>query len=361
MNIDIKTLTVERMCRLIHELLLYIENIFTKHGLCKVIVFSVGIVHCIYASVFFAAGYQLMGLVNIGSIGWYCYAFYLAKNKKNRQAFMATVLEVYFHAVLASSFFGGGSLFILPLFGIYMLQFIAFKNVFTNICIIVLSIVALIVSFAHGPTVYINSDTLYFFIVMNSIIVSVFISFFGIIFSFQGDSIEEIRKKYYIDWLTGLNNRKYVEERMFSNIEECKNLTICICDIDNFKNINDKYGHDVGDVVLKRVAELLKREACSFDCEVARWGGEEFIFKIANANALISQNFFENVRHSVEEKYIQEIKSNITITLGVCYVKSPDPMLINKYFKASDNLLYKGKNSGKNKAVFSVYKDGIDA
>lgn len=353
---SVKIFAIEHIRNVIYNILLYIEKMFTRYGIYRVMVFSIGLVHCLYAGVFFATNFTFMGLVNIGSIVWYSYAFYLAKCNKNKQAFMVTILEVYFHAVLASSFFGGGSLFILPLFGIYLLQFIAFKNISTNICILILSVVALIIAFTHGPSVELSNEVLYVFIVMNSIIVSIFISFFGIIFSFQGDNIEEIRKKYYIDWLTGLNNRKYVEEKMFKDIEKLQSCAICICDIDNFKKINDVYGHDVGDIVLKDVVGVMKQHTESFGCEIARWGGEEFMLKLNNSNKIITQNFFENMRKVVELKYIPEIHSSITITLGICYVKNPNIFSIQKYFKLADEMLYEGKNSGKNKVTIKEYK-----
>lgn len=354
---SVKIATMNYVRELVYNILLYIETIFTKHGIYKIIVLSVGLVHCLYMAVFFVAGFDFMGWVNVGSIVWYSYAFCLTRKEKNKQAFMLTILEVYFHAVLASRFFGGNSLFILPLFGIYMLQFIAFKNILINICVIILSIIALIVAFTHGGSIEIDSDVLYFFIVMNSIIVSVFISFFGIIFSFQGDNIEEIKKKYYSDWLTGLNNRKYVEEKMFKELGGLDSCAVCICDIDNFKSINDTFGHDIGDIVLKIVSNMIKQHASTFSCEVARWGGEEFMLKLNNTNKIITQNFFNNMRKAIEAKYIPEINSNITVTFGVCYVKNPNTYSVQNYFKLSDKLLYDGKKDGKNRVIFKEYKE----
>ena len=90
------------------------------------------------------------------------------------------------------------------------------------------------------------------------------------------------------DSLTGLDNRRYLEERledMFGHSRRLKEpLAVVLCDLDRFKSVNDTYGHQTGDVVLKQLARILKQEAREID-RVGRYGGEEFMLLSARNGA----------------------------------------------------------------------------
>ena len=119
---------------------------------------------------------------------------------------------------------------------------------------------------------------------------------------------------------------------------------IAMLDIDNFKMINDKYGHLAGDEVLRRVA-LTMEEVCK-DSTVSRWGGEEFLILTEEGAELI-----ERLRRKVEEMDI-EFDSQVihaTFTAGV-ELKNTD-IAFNKWIVAADEKLYFGKNNGKNRVI----------
>ncbi len=149
------------------------------------------------------------------------------------------------------------------------------------------------------------------------------------------------------DFLTGLFNRRYLEEILRWEIEFSKRyghpLSVILLDVDNFKCINDKYGHQTGDLVLKKLAELLKKNLRKSDI-VARYGGEEFIIILPDTDIKGAVKVAEKLRKAIEKLSINGIK--ITASFGVSQLKDDDD--IQKLIKRADKALYIAKRSGKN-------------
>ena len=155
------------------------------------------------------------------------------------------------------------------------------------------------------------------------------------------------------DKLTGLYNRNKFDELMILKIEEFNryqvDFSIIMIDIDNFKCVNDEYGHDVGDKVLVHIAKILKDNVRISDI-VARWGGEEFIIVCEHTNTKKSYIIAENIRKIIEKEYFEEVEKQ-TISLGLTQFTKEDS--INSIFKRVDNALYKAKSEGKNKTIIA--------
>lgn len=151
------------------------------------------------------------------------------------------------------------------------------------------------------------------------------------------------------DRLTGVWNRHYLLDRL-DEIKETglEGYRLAILDIDNFKKVNDVYGHNGGDAVLKRTADTMKNMFS--DCIVCRWGGEEFIIT-ADENVLTIErieSFREAVASTTEIFGEKEIR--VTVTLGVQdYVSGTGT---DEWISGADARLYQGKTSGKNKVVY---------
>lgn len=161
-----------------------------------------------------------------------------------------------------------------------------------------------------------------------------------------------------IDALTGLKNRRRMQELLGTSFEERKkepyNMCIAIIDVDDFKKINDKYGHDVGDKALKALANILlsmNEEKKGF--HVCRWGGEEFLILYRkydkNKKQILSE--FEDLRQRVENNVIDGdgYEISYTITIGVAFCDNN--CSVSEIIKRADRNLYKGKETGKNKVV----------
>ena len=152
-----------------------------------------------------------------------------------------------------------------------------------------------------------------------------------------------------IDPLTGrYNRRKFLEvaENELSRFKRHgETFSLCMIDIDNFKSINDKYGHDVGDYVIKTVADIITTEIRGTDC-FARWGGEEYIILLPATDIEGSEKLSEKIVNIISDYEFDKVKK-VTISLGVTTVGSETDN-IDEIIKRADEGLYSAKDGGKN-------------
>jgi diguanylate cyclase (GGDEF)-like protein/PAS domain S-box-containing protein len=150
------------------------------------------------------------------------------------------------------------------------------------------------------------------------------------------------------DDLTGLKNKKYILDRIDMEIAKCNrydySFSIIVIDIDKFKNINDKYGHLIGDDVLETLGKKIKNSLRKVD-EVGRFGGEEFIVLLPHINKEDGFKVAEKIRKNIADlKWKFEI--SVTISSGVAqYSNETKESLINR----ADKKLYKAKKNGRNR------------
>ncbi|XPV54933.1 MAG: GGDEF domain-containing protein [Halarcobacter ebronensis] len=119
-----------------------------------------------------------------------------------------------------------------------------------------------------------------------------------------------------------------------------------IFDIDNFKNFNDDFGHNVGDEVLKIISKVLLENIREHD-SVARWGGEEFLVLLPQTDELGAKNVAEKIRKAIESYKRDDIPRQITASFGVTRFKEDDNE--TSVLKKADDALYKAKKEGKNR------------
>ena len=163
--------------------------------------------------------------------------------------------------------------------------------------------------------------------------------------------VKELEKLALLDNLTQLANRNYIEREIQSRFGEKKRLNvpfgILFIDIDHFKKFNDSYGHDMGDEVLKFVANTFVANTRPFDL-YGRWGGEEFIGIIRNINGKELEVLGNRVRALIENSYLihENERLYVTISIGATLVNKKDT--IDSLIKRADTLLYKSKAAGRN-------------
>jgi diguanylate cyclase (GGDEF)-like protein len=142
-----------------------------------------------------------------------------------------------------------------------------------------------------------------------------------------------------------------VFEDTFAQTKRYQQVFSCILlDVDDFKLVNDQYGHPIGDVVLKETAKQIASQLRETD-SVGRYGGEEFLIILPNINAAEAELVSEKIRRAVAETSIHKIDLRITISLGICdteieIINSMDDML-----HKVDIALYEAKKNGKNCSV----------
>lgn len=163
--------------------------------------------------------------------------------------------------------------------------------------------------------------------------------------------VKELEKLALLDNLTQLANRNYIEREIQGRFEETKRLKVSFgiffIDIDHFKKFNDRYGHDVGDTVLKFVADTFTANTRPFDL-YGRWGGEEFIGIIRNIDSRDLEMLGNRMRELIAKAYVLqgEEKLSVTISIGATLVKAEDTL--DTLIKRADTLLYASKAAGRN-------------
>jgi len=164
--------------------------------------------------------------------------------------------------------------------------------------------------------------------------------------------VAELESIAMLDALTGLPNRYYMEREINSRIEERKRLGvpfgILFMDIDHFKHFNDTYGHDVGDKVLKMVAQTFVSNSRPFDV-YARWGGEEFLAVIRNVDVVELEKIGNRMRMLVGESFIMHEGKKLKVTISVGATLFQDGDTLESVVKRADTLLYESKNAGRNR------------
>lgn len=157
------------------------------------------------------------------------------------------------------------------------------------------------------------------------------------------------------DGLTGLHNRRYMESHLGTLVNQAaqhgKNLSILIADIDYFKAVNDTYGHDVGDAVLREFAERLRRNIRGIDL-ACRYGGEEFVVVMPDTDLALGYLVGERLRQRIAALPFAagEHSLSVTVSVGIAGLERPDdgPDTI---LRRADQALYAAKRDGRNRVV----------
>ncbi|KJR43652.1 response regulator PleD [Candidatus Magnetoovum chiemensis] len=160
-----------------------------------------------------------------------------------------------------------------------------------------------------------------------------------------------LRMQADIDVLTGIYNRKRVDELLEIEAQRAKryqtDLSLIMFDIDFFKKVNDTYGHNIGDYVLRELTTIVKENIRAQDY-FARWGGEEFMVLMPYIRLDNAEHSAERLRIIIQEHPLKEV-GNITCSFGVTQFRGSDNY--DTFTKRVDDALYEAKNNGRNKMV----------
>ncbi|MBE3094383.1 MAG: diguanylate cyclase, partial [Actinobacteria bacterium] len=170
------------------------------------------------------------------------------------------------------------------------------------------------------------------------------------------EMIKKLKEDSLIDILTSVVNRKYLEQKISGDLNEFNRygtkLGLLFIDIDHFKEINDNFGHNVGDEILKIVSKTLFRNIRSFDT-VGRWGGEEFVVLIHNTEIDMLEKTASKLRSLVNASsyYHQESNKHITVTISIGATISRTGDKPKDIINRADSLMYQSKKTGRNKVT----------
>lgn len=349
------------------------DDFFNEKFKIRLFLEMAGILHLIYCILFLCMKENVLALYNVAAVAFYIALVASVKTMKIGTPLILSSIEVVAHIILCTVRVGndwGFSYFIFSMISIIfytVLTFSGFKR--KEVACIVYAIVYL-TSFAANYLVaeftkpmahysaswrrafaFINIAFSFLFIVISMILIEWDVVHNTKTMASKNNQLDEMANR---DPLTKLFNRRHMNECLQHKLDELqrygKVFGIIMGDIDNFKSVNDTYGHDMGDEVLVAVAEALNQSIRDQDV-VCRWGGEEFLIAI-NGNKAITVEVAERMRKSVSDLEIDVGNDRIlkiTMTFGV--TESITGYSIDKLVSIADDNLYKGKTSGKNKVV----------
>lgn len=212
----------------------------------------------------------------------------------------------------------------------------------------------------HTPAVDLSTEITYAFQIINTLAIFWSISLIAYIFStdtqaMEGKLIEynkQLKLQASIDPLTGLNNRRSTMDFLNRLLKSSPNqISFCLCDIDFFKRVNDTYGHDVGDVVLKKIAETFRTELPNRSF-ISRWGGEEFVLVFPDTNGDEANIVLESLRQKIKKIVFDGGSENFSISMTFGLVEYDFRSDLNEILKEADEKLYMGKESGRDRIIF---------
>ena len=324
--------------------------------------------HVFLMIVYLAVGNNIMIGVNIISL--LLYSLTISYCYKNIKRYMGIVfLEIWLHMICGILSFGWSPSYQNWCFGMLTAYFLPAFNPDSNVVhkrsfhytfLIIFSYFFLASFFLFTNqkilTPLNQTYTGILFIINNSF-TFVAISLFTLFYTSSADrkKIELTRKADY-DELTNLYNRhalNQISNNIISNsLNHQKSYSVAIIDIDHFKKVNDKYGHTSGDMVLKRIASIIKDRSINGIIS-GRWGGEEFVFLAPhNIDYDSFTSLLENLRIDIsKESFKIENNKEIKLTISIGASEIKDYKDLEKAISIADVNLYKAKDSGRNKIV----------
>ena len=176
------------------------------------------------------------------------------------------------------------------------------------------------------------------------------------------EAAAQLRAAADTDALTGLINRRRMSDWMDRHVQAARQnsvpLTVLLIDVDHFKSINDRHGHAVGDAMLVEVGVALARTLRRDDV-LARWGGEEFMALLPNADMTAARDIAERARQAVATMQPHAARGNVSVTVTIGIAQWSPGESLEATIHRADIALYQGKNEGRNRT--SVQLDSVQA
>lgn len=219
-------------------------------------------------------------------------------------------------------------------------------------------------AFILGPWLkseFTRSGALYAYLTLGTVTV---FTLFGYFLGRKSDDVtvesetvkDALNKMAHTDALTNIHNARYLHDQLLIEMESAKRyqtpLACLMIDIDDFKAINDTYGHPFGDVVLADIAKILRQSVRQIDI-VGRLGGEEFLVVMPHTATASAVPVAERIRQAVQHWPFPINGKNVSVTISLGVAAFPVDKIMNKsdLLKTADDALYEAKRTGKNRTV----------
>ena len=330
-----------------------------------------GFVHAVLLVVFWIAGVMPMVIFNAFSVVIYTFCYILCRVDYILPAYASIILEVTIYSVVSTYYVGlrcGTYCFlfsIIPIIIYFGSSLFKGKQRWGVVLMLILNFVMfaeLYICFFNIPPVYTVSAPIMLFLVIFSAFAMVFATLlYNAMYIYSSENrvtiLEQKNRQLSVDAhedeLTSLLNRRGFLPlvKSFMNSDEGDHFSIAFCDLDDFKRVNDSYGHEAGDEVLKHITQVIRQELPG--CDICRWGGEEFVILMKHCDMVNAKGQLERLRKTVESNptsfFSKQIFVTLTIGLEEYNESYTEPEAV---IKKADERMYYGKQHGKNIVVF---------
>lgn len=353
-----------------------IENILNKilkfvNLKCVVLLYDLYVLvfHIFLHFIFKSENIVLIETINFISILNYFIAYIFFKKQKFEIVYFMTIFEIVTFAFIATICLGNSLLFytyniaVMPIMSIYLYYNRCIKNKINNIYKITISMFVLFSILFFIECIYLGNNSYYtisnngfkmlFF--LNSLNIIAAVIFGSILFLTMAITMHKkyekiINEHSYLamhDTLTKLPNRNALNNEIQILKEKEIDYCVIIADIDDFKQINDTYGHDCGDYILKEISDILSTYSNN-NIKMFRYGGEEILF--ISSNNYDIEKYFNKIRKTIQNYNFRYNKKiiKVSMTFGISNMLND----FDKMLKNADEKLYKGKKIGKNVVIF---------
>lgn len=319
-----------------------------------------GLTDVAFFGLFYWLDSPILAWVNVGSVVMYACAYYAVKNRQLKTAVILIWTEVLLHAALGIILIGWESGF-----HYYLLMFIPAICLSASRTPAFISLLLLFgfyigldaITWFFEPVQPINPVALNIVHIFNLSVVFVMFSYLSFYYlSIVRRTQRKLNTLATTDPLTSLLNRRHITYLADKEVERLNELDcsigVLLIDIDHFKEINDRFGHSVGDNVLIKVAEVLKKEIRKQDL-LARWGGEEFLVILPESSASEATLSAERLREAfVSFNWHDAVSEKISLTISVGVSEFNNKETLNSAIARADRALYKSKTEGRNRVEF---------
>ncbi len=345
---------------------------FAVHNSISAIAIFLMTVHLILAVKMFQFGITELAIFNACSVILYIIAFALCLHNKILYAYLLTIAEVFVCIILSVIFLGWDGEFALYIYSLipaiifYSNTVVKKKYRFIAYIMAALSIVLFGVMFYYSqnisPIYHLQKSESMFFYVFNVVVTTSSIAIFGVLYvmtiEFKNTSLinlnMQLEEDAKNDALTGLLNRRGFMPYVNDAVKNQERFCIAFCDIDDFKRVNDSYGHDAGDEVLRHISSMIKYELNG--CRICRWGGEEIVILMQGHDLMSASQKMESIRKTIEKTSTSFYNRRIHTTLSIGIEEySSRYMTADEVISVADERMYYGKQHGKNRVVISSF------
>ena len=353
------------------KIILYSMMRFIVHHSFLITVAVMCMVHATLLGVMAYARVWPLVNFNILSVVVYLFCIVFCRFGHIMPVYISILLEVTVYSVMSVYYIGwacGSVCFLCSIVPI-IIYFGCFLLKGSRRWIIVLSLalnffiyVFLYILFADAePLIRVESFVRHFLIIFSSFVMVFSMIFYNVIYIYSSETLmsslerknEKLTVDAKVDVLTSLLNRRGFLPIVESLMDPGSDSHFCIafCDIDNFKRINDSYGHDCGDEVLRHISGMIKKEMAG--CDICRWGGEELVILMKDYDLSVARNKMEYLRKHIETNptvfYNKRISATVTIGLEEY---SEDYSAPDDIIRIADERMYYGKQHGKNILIY---------